>query len=194
MIRLLLQLAINRLLTTAPLTSAKLAALEGKTIRLQLQQPTSEWLFRVGVQRLEFLDRAEPVDAQIGLDLSTLIQLIGHSDKQQALKDLPVQIQGDSKVLMALADLMQQPDFEPEALLAPLLGQQLSGIIIVARQAVQAALAQQLRQGQQGLSHWLVHESQQLVTQAEFHHHQERIKELRRHLQLVHQQLTGLQS
>ncbi len=194
MTRLLLELAINQLLSTAPLTQARLKKLEGKTLAVELEQPHWHLVFAIRQGKVLLLDQAQHLDAQIGFSMPSLLSLLRHQDKVQALKDLPLQIQGDTKVLMALAELMQQPDFEPEVILAPLIGQQATAILSLVRTHLLQWLTQLVSQQQASLEHWLVHESQQLVNQQEFREHQRRISELRRNLQRLNQQLPGSQT
>lgn len=114
--------AVNKALDFDPATFTKLSALSPKVLALHFERPEFSIYVRFlnGVQLLSHYD-GEPEAALKG-PVSAFINLAKNTDKQAALMQSDIQIQGSSQLALSLADVMGQLNIDYEAMIAQLTG------------------------------------------------------------------------
>ena len=114
--------AINKALKFDPATQAKLSALSPKVLALHFESPSFSIYVRFmdGIQLLSHYED-EPEAALKG-PVSAFVNLARNDDKQAALMQSDIQIQGSSQLALSLADVMGQLDVDYEAMIAELTG------------------------------------------------------------------------
>lgn len=114
--------AINKALMFDPATQEKLNALSPKVLALHFEKPDFSIYVRFlnGIQLLSHYED-EPQAALSG-PMSAFINLARNQDKQAALMQSDIQIQGSSQLALSLADVMSQLDVDYEAMIAELTG------------------------------------------------------------------------
>ncbi len=135
--------AINGALQYDPASQAKLGALEGKLLCLEVMglpapmlaqselssdEPLQLWV-RFGYP-LQLMSHSEiPADATLSGELSAFVNVATHQDKQQALMKSDLQIRGSSQLALSLADVMAQLDIDWEAMLSQFIGPVMAHVI-----------------------------------------------------------------
>ena len=114
--------AINKAMSFDPATQVKLKALEPKVLAIHFDKPSFSVFvrFNKGIQLLSRYD-AEPEAALTG-PMSAFANLARNKDKQAALMQSDIQIQGSSQLALSLADVMSQLDVDFEAMVAEVTG------------------------------------------------------------------------
>jgi ubiquinone biosynthesis protein UbiJ len=114
--------AINKALKFDPATQAKLSALSPKVLALHFESPSFAIYVRFmdGIQLLSHYED-EPEAALKG-PVSAFINLARNEDKQAALMQSDIQIQGSSQLALSLADVMGQLDVDFEAMISEITG------------------------------------------------------------------------
>ena len=114
--------AINKALKFDPATQAKLSALSPKVLAIHFEKPAFSIYVRFlnGVQLMRHYEH----DAEAALTgpVSAFINLASNDDKQAALMQSDIQIQGSSQLALSLADAMSDLDVDFEAMIAELTG------------------------------------------------------------------------
>jgi ubiquinone biosynthesis protein UbiJ len=114
--------AINKALKFDPATQAKLQALSEKVLGLNFINPSFSIYIRFvnGIQLLSHYE-GEP-EASLTGPVTAFLNLARNQDKQAALMQSDIQIQGSSQLALSLADAMSQLDIDFEAMIAELTG------------------------------------------------------------------------
>jgi ubiquinone biosynthesis protein UbiJ len=114
--------AINKALQFDPATADKLLALSPKVLALNFENPSFCVYVRFldGIQLLNHFE--EQPDASLKGPVSAFINLARNDDKQAALMQSDIQIQGSSQLALSLADAMSQLEIDFEAMIAELTG------------------------------------------------------------------------
>lgn len=168
-----LEIALNRLLALDPLTLERLAALDGRVIRLELPALGLQFAFAPHGGGLQWLSPApETVDAHISGRLADLL-------RAQAGGGLGgLQIDGDRHLASAFASALREARIDWPELLAPWLGD------VATQRGVQAleSLAGALREGADSLlrsgAEFLQYERPVLVSAAEWDSFKAEVHEL----------------
>lgn len=158
-----LEIALNRLLALDPLTLERLAALDGRVIRLEVPALSLRLTFAPHANGLQWLSPApETVDARISGSLADLLR----AQAGGGLEGL--QIEGDKHLASAFASVLREARIDWPELLAPWLGD------VATQRGVQAfeSLAGALREGADSLlrsgAEFLQYEHTVLVSAAEW--------------------------
>jgi ubiquinone biosynthesis protein UbiJ len=114
--------AINKALHFDPATAAKLQALSPKVLALEFEKPGFSVYVRFldGIQLMSHFE-GQP-DASLKGPVSAFLNLASNQDKQAALMQSDIQIQGSSQLALSLADVMSHLDIDFEAMIAELAG------------------------------------------------------------------------
>jgi len=114
--------AINKALKFDPATQAKLALLSPKVLALNFESPAFSVYVRFtnGIQLLSHNE--DNPDAALKGPVSAFLNLARNKDKQAALMQSDIQIQGSSQLALSLADVMSQLDIDFEAMIAEMTG------------------------------------------------------------------------
>lgn len=114
--------AINKALQFDPATAAKLQALSPKVLALYFESPSLCVYLRFsnGIELLSHFE-GQP-DASLKGPVSAFLNLASNQDKQAALMQSDIQIQGSSQLALSLADVIGQLEIDFEAMIAELTG------------------------------------------------------------------------
>lgn len=121
------ELSINKALAYDPATLQKVQTLSNhgqnpKLLALHIRQPALSIYVRFD-QQLQLQSHSETqADTQLSGELSAFMNLASQQDKQAALMQSDIQIQGSSQLAMALADIMAELDIDFEAMVSELTG------------------------------------------------------------------------
>lgn len=114
--------AINKALQFDPATAAKLQALSPKVLALEFEKPEFSVYVRF-LDGIQLMSRFEgQADASLKGPVSAFLNLASNQDKQAALMQSDIQIQGSSQLALSLADVMSHLDIDFEAMIAELAG------------------------------------------------------------------------
>ena len=168
-----LEIALNRLLALDPLTLERLAALDGRVIRLEVPALGLQFTFAPHANGLQWLSAApELVDAHISGSLADLL-------RAQAGGGLDgLQIEGDKHLASAFASALREARIDWPELLTPWLGD------VATQRGVQAleSLAGALAEGADSLlrsgAEFLQYERPVLVSAAEWDSFKAEVREL----------------
>ena len=118
---LLLQLTINKAIARDPVAQRRLAALSGKTLRLQVPFPALNLGVELGAEGVNLLDgtQLEQADCEIEGSASELLALM--LDPQLAFENR-VQLRGDTQLANQLREIAQQLDLDWGGLIGDCIG------------------------------------------------------------------------
>ncbi|AYQ55874.1 Protein YigP (COG3165) clustered with ubiquinone biosynthetic genes [Bathymodiolus thermophilus thioautotrophic gill symbiont] len=106
---LILENALNHLLSTH---QVDISPLEGKTIRLSLQDFPLDVYFICTNNRFFVVTSSDVVDVEITLTVSAFSDLLKKTELHDMLRQDKIIIHGDVKTAQLLVDILQQLDFE----------------------------------------------------------------------------------
>ncbi|CAB9544499.1 hypothetical protein [uncultured Gammaproteobacteria bacterium] len=112
---LILENALNHLLSTH---QVDISPLEGKTIRLSLQDFPLDVYFICTNNRFFVVTNSDVTDVEITLTMSAFADLLKQAKLHDMLRQDKIIIHGDVKTAQLLVDILQQLDFDFEEVLS----------------------------------------------------------------------------
>ncbi len=168
-----LEIALNRLLALDPVTLERLAALDGRVIRLDVPALGLQFTFAPSGSGLQWLSPApESVDVHISGRLADLLRALAGGGLEG------LQVEGDKHLASAFASALREARIDWPELLAPWLGD------VAAQRGVQAlaSVAGALREGADSLlrsgAEFLQYERPVLVSAAEWDSFRAEVRDL----------------
>lgn len=163
-----LERGLNPLLALDPVALPRLAALTGRVIAVQTRQPALRLYILPAGDGLHFAAHHEgDVDCTLSAPATRLAELALARDKQRVLHQPDVRLEGDSTLLIELADILQKLELDWQHEVSHWLGPLPAALLGDLARRGQALGAQSRDSVQLTLSNWLNEESRHLVGRLE---------------------------
>lgn len=118
-----LETALNNLLFREPSLKAARQRLQGKTLKVVLDESPAPLVFVFGDQRVDVLSQwANAADCQLETRLSVLIRLRDRQHLSALMRSGDLVIEGDIQVVQQFINLLDLAEFDPAEWLAPYTG------------------------------------------------------------------------
>ncbi|MFU2077156.1 ubiquinone biosynthesis accessory factor UbiJ [Avibacterium endocarditidis] len=189
-----LESLLNYLLKRTAHSEIYLRKLNGKVLKINVQQIDFPIYFVFSPQRIDLLNQYEgEVDCAVNLKAQLLLQMPSKQQLSAHLNDQSIQLQGDLQVLQDFTALLEFLEKDPAELLSPFVGD------VVAQSAVNflrnfALMAKRkLQQSQQYWGERLTEEWAVISPSLAIADFCEQVKTLEKHTALVEQKLAQLE-
>ena len=162
------ELSLNRVLTLDSTALPRMAALEGSVIEVDCQSPALRLFLLPGGDGLKLAAHwAAPADCRLRAPASSLLRLATTREKSAVLHSPEVSLDGDSAVLLELADILQDLELDWEYELSRWLGPVGTQLLAGHLRSRAGWAGQSLDSLRQNLADYLAEESRTLVGRRE---------------------------
>ncbi|MBT8765694.1 ubiquinone biosynthesis accessory factor UbiJ [Metapseudomonas boanensis] len=162
------ELSLNRVLTLDSTALPRMAALEGSVIEVDCQSPALRLFLLPGGDGLKLAAHwAAPADCRLRAPASSLLRLATTREKSAVLHSPEVSLDGDSAVLLELADIIQDLELDWEYELSRWLGPVGTQLLAGHLRSRAGWVGQSLDSLRQNLADYLAEESRTLVGRRE---------------------------